>query len=241
MCPPVRAHWRHLMNMIEFVPTRVHYPNRSVQPFLHRSRQNVVRDAQACPFPYIIHASLSPPESITQTASQSGQSFMHSSWQTVTMGPSPKNSPFPWGTWTPISHVVSWAYQSPQPKQHLNRFSCSCTDDRKMSLYFKTGTHFPQKIVPSHGGAGPHLIHGSLGQCRSSTQRHLDLFSLAGLTTVTDKSTDRPCYSVGNNRQHLCIVHSTAMWPNNTKDRAKTCTELEKWELQIKDQTSETK
>jgi len=34
-----------------------------------------------------------------------------------------------------------------------------------------------------------------------------------GFNTVTDRPTDRPRYSVGNNRPHL-YVRSTAMWPN---------------------------
>ena len=36
----------------------------------------------------------------------------------------------------------------------------------------------------------------------------------AGLTTVTDRQTHRPCYSVCNNRPHL---RNTAMWHNNAK------------------------
>ena len=43
-------------------------------------------------------------------------------------------------------------------------------DDRIVSLYFTMGRLFHLKITPSHGGSGPHLVHGSLGPPESSTQ-----------------------------------------------------------------------
>jgi len=37
------------------------------------------------------------------------------------------------------------AHPSPQPKQHLNRFSCLCTDDRGVSVLFTmVGLFSPQ-------------------------------------------------------------------------------------------------
>jgi len=89
MCPPTRAHWRKLANTIELVlpsEATTQTANRSVQPFLHSSRQC----RWACPGmtfpliiapsphgsrPHLIHASLGQPESITQTASRSVQPF----------------------------------------------------------------------------------------------------------------------------------------------------------------------
>ena len=67
---------------------------RSVQPFFHSSRQNVVGHARAClspnncPLGWGIWAAsnacfLSQPESTTQTASRSVQPFLHSSRQSV--------------------------------------------------------------------------------------------------------------------------------------------------------------
>jgi len=40
----------------------------------------------------------------------------------------------------------------------------------------------------------------------SQPKRHLDRFSpfIVGLTTVTDRQSDGPRYSVCNNRPHLC-------------------------------------
>jgi len=40
----------------------------------------------------------------------------------------------------------------------------------------------------------------------------------ARFTSVTDRHTYRPCYSVCNNRLHLCTVHNTAMWPNSNSN-----------------------
>ena len=129
---------------------------------------NGIRKETSVCIPCNHHASLSSPESSTHTASQSVQLFLHSSWQSVPILyiglplppsklPYPQNYPFPWWNWTPIQYMVPWAHSSPQPKQHLNRFSTSAV--------------------------------------------------IAGLITVTDWHTDwqtnRPGYSVCNNRPHL--------------------------------------
>jgi len=42
----------------------------------------------------------------------------------------------------------------------------------------------------------------------------------AGLTSVTDRPTDRPHYSVCNNRPHL---YSSAVWPNNNNNKSTYC------------------
>ena len=44
------------------------------------------------------------------------------------------------------------AHVSPQPKQHLDRFSHLCTDDCGVSLYFTMFCLFFLKIAPSHVG-----------------------------------------------------------------------------------------
>jgi len=71
------------------------------------------------------------------------------------------------------------------------------------------------KIAQSHGGSGPHLIHGSLVYASPQPKRHFDRFSrFAGLTTVTDRPTDHASRSVTTGR--IC-VRSTAMRPNYDK------------------------
>jgi len=65
---------------------------------------------------------------------------------------------------------------------------------------------FPPQTYPFHGGSGPHLTDGSLGPPESSTQtasRSVQPFLQGSLVWQTDRPTDRPRYSVGNNRLHL--------------------------------------
>jgi len=38
----------------------------------------------------------------------------------------PQNCSSHGGIWTPIQHLVPWSHPSPQPEQHLNRFSRFC-------------------------------------------------------------------------------------------------------------------
>jgi len=114
------------------VPTRVHNPNsnRSVQPFLHSSRQKV----NGCPFPkklplpmkdlvpHLIHDSLGQSEPKTQMASPPVVRFSCFCTddcrvsQYFTMGHPfpPSKLPFPWGIWTPSN---TWF---PGPTQVLN-------------------------------------------------------------------------------------------------------------------------
>jgi len=92
------------------------------------------------PFPYVsvphlVHASLRPSESITQTTSQSVQPFLHRSWQSVAI-----------------------LYSGPPLPSHLKLPFLW----RVPVLYI--GTPLPTlKIAPSYGGSGPHLIRCSLG------------------------------------------------------------------------------
>ena len=142
------AHWCHLANMIELVllrPTRstTQTANRSVQPFLHSSRQKVpiLYSLQWATFPPklpllmgdlgpdLIHDSLGHSEIIIQTASRSVQPFSHRWPQcpyTLLWAPlSPKIAPSHAVIWTP-SNTIPWAHPRPQPKRHLDRFSCFC-------------------------------------------------------------------------------------------------------------------
>jgi len=56
--------------------------------------------------------------------SATGEVLLHSSRQTVFIlyngPPFCPNCPFQWVIWT---HLIPWAHPSPQPKQHLERFS----------------------------------------------------------------------------------------------------------------------
>ena len=63
----------------------------------------------------------------------------------------------------------------------------------------------PLKIAPAYGGIWTPIWHMvACAHPNPQPKQHLDGSSIfAGLTSVTDRQTDRPCYSVGNNRLHL--------------------------------------
>ena len=74
-------------------------------------------------------------------------------------------------TYGPPSNTIPTAHPSPQPKRHHYRFSRLCTDDRRVSLYFTMGPYSPPKICPfPWADLDSHLIHGSPGPPKSSTQ-----------------------------------------------------------------------
>jgi len=69
---------------------------------------------------------------------------------------SPKIAPSH-GDLDPIQHD-SLAHPSPQTKRHLHRFSCFCTDDRRVSLHFTTERPLPSQNCPfPSGDLDPHL------------------------------------------------------------------------------------
>jgi len=81
------------------------------------------------------------------------------------------------------------------------------------------GRPVPLKVTPSHGGSGPHLIHGSLGPSESTTHEpkgYIDrCVRFAGRTIVIDRQTDRPRYTVTIDRICIGPMRSTATRPNN--------------------------
>jgi len=104
--------------------------------------------------------------------------------------------------------MIPWAHPSPQPKRHLDRFSGFCRDDRRVILYFIMGRPSPPKLPIPMGGCGPTSNTWFPGSTRVLNLNgiYLDRFSrfLQGsLVWQTERQTDRPRYSVGNNRPHL--------------------------------------
>ena len=87
-------------------------------------------------------------------------------------------------------------------------------------------------------GSGPHLMHGSLGPPESTCQTTSDRFShfcrAHDLDILSDRQTDKPCYSVCNNRVSAYAV----LWCGLIIQITVRCTEsaitaeLEKWQLQ---------
>jgi len=127
--------------------------------------------------------------------------------------------PLPMGDLDPHLTHDSLGPSEPITQRHLDPFSRFCRDDCRVSLYFTMGRPFPPQNCPFAWGIWTHLIRGSLDPLKSSTQtesRSVQPF-FAGLTSVIDRPTDRPRYSVGNNRPQLlvCTVRSTLMRPKS--------------------------
>jgi len=80
--------------------------------------------------PHLLHASLGPPESKSQTASRSVQPFLHSSQQKVAIlcnrPLSPFKLPLLMGDLDPHLMLGSLVNTNPQAKRHLDRFSRFC-------------------------------------------------------------------------------------------------------------------
>ena len=114
--------------------------------------------------------------------------------------------------------MVSLARPSPQPKRHLDRFSCFCTAHCRVLLYYTVGRPFhPVKITPSRRRSGPQYNTWFLGPSGSSTQTASWLvqpFLQGSLMWQTDQQTDRPRYSVCNNYAAYCVS-----WQQGQKTR----------------------
>ena len=109
--------------------------------------------------------------------------------------------------------MIPSAHLSPQPKRHLDRFSCFCTDDRRVSPYFTMGCPF--KISPSHWGSEPLSNTWFLGPTQVLNPNGISIGSavFAGLTSVTDgQTTVLSC----DNKPHLCTL-SIVMQANNKR------------------------
>ena len=109
------------------------------------------------------------------------------------------------------------AHPSPQSKRHLDWFSHFCTAHGSVVRH-AWASPFPQKLHLHMGDLNPHLTNGSLGQPKSKSQTVSTGSAIfAGLTTVTDRQTDRPTDHDTWSVTIGCIyyVHSTAMRPEN--------------------------
>jgi len=180
MCPPMCKHWHHLANITELVLPSVHpspQPKWQINQFSHfctaHSRKSLnftMGDPfpQNCPFSWGIWTPTNsiPSAILSPQSKQHHDRFSHfrSGDRRVslyfTMGcPFPQKLPLPMKGFGTSSNTIPWAHLSPQPKQHLNRFSRFCTDDCSVSLYFTMGRPFlPQNCPFPWGDLDSHLI-----------------------------------------------------------------------------------
>jgi len=188
VCPPVRAHWRHLANMRELVLPSAHaspQPKQQVDRFSHfctaHSRVSSgmpghVLFPNNCPFALGIWApsnicSLGSPYPITQTASRSVQPLLHSSRQSVVGHVAPlKITPSHGDLYR---HVIRGSLGPPNSASQMasrlvQPFFAQMTAECPYTVQWDAP--FPLKIAHSHGDVDSHLIHGSLSPPESSTQ-----------------------------------------------------------------------
>jgi len=101
--------------------------------------------------------------------------------------------------------MIPRAHLNAEPKRHLDRFCRICADDRRVSLYFTMGRHFPLKIAPSHGGIWTPSNTWFPGPTRVPNPNYISIGSAvcAGLTSVTDRPTDHATRSVTTDRIYV--------------------------------------
>jgi len=106
----------------------------------------------------------------------------------------PQNCPFTRGDLDPIQYMVPWAYPSPHPKRHLDRFSRFCTAHGRESLYFTMGRPLSLfKIALCMGWRG------------GVTVRHLGLRSVG--RRFKSCSRQRCVTTVGKLFTPMCLCH----------------------------------
>ena len=99
--------------------------------------------------------------------------------------------------------MILSAHASPQPKQHVDRFSRLCTDDSGVSLQFTMVCLFPPQNCPSHVGIWTSCNMWFIGPPDSgmqmvtwSSQPFLQGSLVWHSDRATERLTDRPSYSV---------------------------------------------
>ena len=95
--------------------------------------------------------------------------------------------------------MLAWDHPNPNPKRHHDRFSHFYTAHCRVSLY--NGPPLPLKIAPFHEGIWTPSKTWFLEPTQVLNPNGISNGSavFAGLSTVTDRQTDRPRYSVCNN------------------------------------------
>ena len=106
-----------------------------------------------------------------------------------------------------IELVLPLAHPSPQPKQQADQLNCFCTAHGRQFLYFTTGAPFSQNCPFPRQDLDPIEFMIPWAHPNPQPKWHLDRFShfcrAYYCGRLTDRPTDRPHYTVGNNKPHL--------------------------------------
>ena len=194
---------------------------------MHSSQQSIVRHARACPSPNNCPSAWGsgPPSNIcflepTQVHNPNGISIGSAVYAQLTAespytlqrAPFSPKFPLSIGDLDPhLTHDSLGPYE-PITQTASNGISIGSAVFPQMitecPYTLQWDAPFPLKIVPSHGAIwtpSPSSNTWFPGPTRILRPNGISISSavFAGLTSVTDRPTDRPRYSVGNNRPHL--------------------------------------
>jgi len=224
MCLPMCAHWHHLANTIEPVLPSAHPSSQSKQqidPFsrsctahgtyngLFSPPQKKIAYCHGDLDPHLIHGSLAHPSPQPKRHLDRLSRFCIDDRrmpQSFTTGrPSPSKVPLPIGDLDPIYYIwFPWPTRMLTQTASRSIKSFLGIDNRRVSLYFTMERPFPpSKLALPMGDLDPSNTWFP-GPTRVLNPNGISIGSavFAELTSVTDP-TDRPHYSVGNNRPHL--------------------------------------
>jgi len=152
------------------------------------------------------YASFSPPESTTQTANRSVQPFLHRSRRSVVshIGATCRiRLNIRRHLANTIKHVLRWSQRNPNDKSiGWAAFAQLAASPYRPTLQWASLS--PKLSLPIVG-SGPPYNSWFPGPARAQNPNGISIGALvfAGLTSVSDRQTDRPRYWVGNNRPHL--------------------------------------
>ena len=180
-CGHIGTTWQIWFNLCFLQPTRVHFQNGKLIGSAVFAAQGRVSSGILAPHgkydwncTHWCHLTNGLPESTTQTANRSVQPFLHSSRQKsvyFTMGDLfPKIAPSYGGSGPSYNSWFLgpvWAHSQNSIMIGSAVFEQTTTE----CLYtLQCDAPFPSKLLLPMGDLDPHLIHGSLGPPKSSTQ-----------------------------------------------------------------------
>jgi len=212
MCLPMRAHWHNLANMIELVLPSLHNQDgKSIGSAnfaqliaeCHRAHlchlANTIGHVHTGATWHILNLCFLWP---TRVHNPNGKliglavfaQLTAESLYTVFGATFRQNCPIPWGH---LDLHLTHAFLVPSEPATQMAFRS------QSALYFTIACPVPLKTTPSHGGLGPQSNTWFPGPTRVLNANSI-LVGSAVFDGPLVWQTDSPCYSVGNNRPHLC-------------------------------------
>jgi len=109
---------------------------------------------------------------------------------------------------TPIQYMLPWTHRSPHPKWPGSVQPFLHSSRQSVPMLYNGLPVFPSKLHLRVGDLDSHLIRGSFGPPKSTTQtvsRSVHLFLRGSRVWQTDRPTDRPHYFICK-IGYICVV-----------------------------------